>query len=89
MERRGRLICRRLVEFEMMTRSFQRGLQARRVECVIGVGIHDEFDRNVAVRLAGYPPAVASGHHVAALFRRIQIVAFTDQDQRGNGQVAL
>src|SRR5438094_6069553 len=89
MQRHGRLIRRRLIEFEMMTRKFRRDLQLGRVECMIGIGIDDKFDRNVAVLLAGYPPAVASGHHVAALVRRIQIVAFADQDQRGDGQVAL
>src|SRR3978361_419371 len=54
-----------------------------------GVGINDEPDRNAFTPTTGYPPIVAPLNHVAALTCKRPVIAFSDQDQRGNGHVAL
>src|SRR5471030_1370542 len=56
---------------------------------MISAGIDDKPDRSAFALVPRYPPIVAAVDHVAALLRRGPVVAFADQDQSGNGHVAL
>src|SRR5436309_2548805 len=72
-----------------MPEEFERRPQAGHVKAMTGLGIDHEPDRNAAAARAGYSPVVAALHHVAAFLRRRPVVALADQDQGGDGHVAL